>query len=125
MLSPRFSRPVRAGDTSYSFATRWVFASALAVALLLSTGRAFAQLPAGPWTVGQTFTNPVTSASTTVSGFINDPAGTPTAGTVSFVRSADGYVFLVKHLGAIVYNNDTPPVAFQIITEDTTAHTVE
>src|SRR5690606_36512695 len=38
----------------------------------------------------------------------------PTAGNTAFVRTADGYVFLVKTVGEKFYNNDNPPLEFQI-----------
>ncbi len=75
-------------------------------------------------TVGQLVTNPETGMSTTVSALITDPAGTPTAGNTAFVRTADGYVFLVKAVNEIVYNADTPPLGFKIISQDTMAKTV-
>ncbi|WP_108859959.1 autotransporter outer membrane beta-barrel domain-containing protein [Ruegeria sp. Alg231-54] len=52
---------------------------------------------------------------TTVSALIVDPASTPTAGTTAFVETADGYVFLVKDVGATIYNSDNPPLAFEIV----------
>ncbi|MBW7920843.1 MAG: autotransporter outer membrane beta-barrel domain-containing protein [Rubellimicrobium sp.] len=64
--------------------------------------------------MGQEVTNPATGDPTTVSGFLYDPAGTPTAGNVAFVRTADGYTFLVKTANQTFYNNDTPPVAYHI-----------
>ncbi|MDI1312213.1 hypothetical protein [Prosthecobacter sp.] len=67
----------------------------------------------------------MTNLSTTVSGFINDPVGTPTVGDVAFVKTANGYVFLVKTVGDLIYNNDDPPVAMKIVSKDTTAGTVE
>ncbi len=70
--------------------------------------------PSASSTVGQTVTNPVTSGTTTVSGLLVDPAGTPTPGAVAFVQTADGYTFLVKTSGQTFYNSDVPPVAFQV-----------
>lgn len=67
--------------------------------------------------VGGTVTNPVTGGSTTVTGLISDPAGTDTAGTTAFVRTADGYVFLVKDAGEKVYNSDDPPEVYEIVTK--------
>ena len=81
--------------------------------------------PSKTSTVGQTVANPPTGLSTTVSELITDPAGTPTAGDTAFVHTADGYVFLVKAVNEIVYNNDTPPLGFKIISQDTTAKTVQ
>lgn len=64
----------------------------------------------------------------TVSALIKDPAGTPTAGTTAFVLmgAAPGtvYAVLVKNVGDYVYNNDTLPLGFKILSKDTTAHTV-
>ncbi|MFM2143133.1 MAG: hypothetical protein RLZZ476_1677, partial [Verrucomicrobiota bacterium] len=54
-----------------------------------------------------------------------DPAGTPTAGTTAFVITADGYAFLVKPVGQIIYNQDVPPVGFVIVSENTTDKTVQ
>ncbi|KIC42137.1 hypothetical protein RA27_01665, partial [Ruegeria sp. ANG-R] len=65
--------------------------------------------------VGDTVNNPVTGLDTTVTGLIVDPASTPTAGTTAFVETADGYVFLVKAAGDTIYNDDNPPLAFQIV----------
>ena len=81
--------------------------------------------PSNASTVGESVTNPVTGMSTTVSALITDPAGTPTAGNTAFVRTADGYVFLVKAVNEIVYNNDSPPLGFKIISQDTMAQTVQ
>jgi len=76
-------------------------------------------------TVGQSVNNPVTSSTTTVSALIVDPVGTPTAGATAFVRTADGYIFLVKAVGEKVYNGDNPPIAFTILSKNTTTHTVQ
>ncbi|WP_395744507.1 hypothetical protein [Prosthecobacter sp.] len=84
--------------------------------------------PSGTSSVGDTVTNPVTGTSMTVSALIKDPAGTPTAGSTAFVLmgAAPGtvYAVLVKNVGDYVYNNDTPPLGFKILSKDTTAHTV-
>src|SRR3954451_19561637 len=71
--------------------------------------------PSSTSTVGATVTNPVTGLTTTVSALRVDPAGTPTAGTTAFVRTADGYAFLVKAVGQTIYNDATPPLGFVII----------
>ncbi|MBC2886317.1 autotransporter outer membrane beta-barrel domain-containing protein [Ochrobactrum sp. CM-21-5] len=70
--------------------------------------------PSKTSSIGQTVTNPVTGATTTVSALRIDPAGTATAGNTAFVETADGYTFLVKTAGEVFYNNDTPPVAFTV-----------
>ncbi|MBB5030574.1 autotransporter outer membrane beta-barrel domain-containing protein [Prosthecobacter vanneervenii] len=80
--------------------------------------------PSSTSTVGQTVSNPETGMSTKVSSLITDPVGTPTAGTTAFVRTEDGYVFLVKAVGDTVYNEDSPPVGFKILSKDTTTKTV-
>ncbi len=64
--------------------------------------------------VGDTVTNPVTGGSTKVSALIADPDGTPTKGNTAFVQTEDGYTFLVKTAGQIVYNNDSPADGFTI-----------
>ncbi len=71
-------------------------------------------------TVGMTVNNPVTSAATTVSALVVDPSGTATAGAVAFVKTADGYIFLVKEIGEVIYNGDSPPQGFLITAKDTT-----
>src|SRR5262249_38288682 len=75
--------------------------------------------------VGNPVTNPVTNQPTTVSALIVDPAGTPTAGTTAFVRTADGYVFLVKPAGQRIYNNDNPPLGFVIVSINTTTNVAQ
>jgi hypothetical protein len=75
--------------------------------------------------VGDTVTNPATGATTTVSALIVDPAGTPTAGATALVRTADGYVFVVKGVGQFIYNSDTPPLGFKIVSADAATHTVQ
>jgi len=69
-------------------------------------------------TVDQTVTNPATGSVTTVSELIKDPAGSSTAGTTAFVRTADGYVILVKAVGEQIYNNGTPPLEYTILDLD-------
>ena len=71
--------------------------------------------PSASSMVGDTVTNPLTGMTTTVSGLIVDPDGTPTAGATAFVQTADGDVFLVKATGEIIYNRDSPPLAFVIV----------
>ncbi len=76
-------------------------------------------------TIGQAVTNPVTGLETVVSDLIRDPAGTPTAGTLAFVQTADGYLFLVnKVANDIIYADETPPVGMRIVSIDNTAHTM-
>src|SRR5688572_24964927 len=109
--------------TARTFVRRALLASSFGPVLLaLSPGHALAQTAASQ--VGDTITNPVTGLSTTVSALILDPAGTPTAGNTAFVRTADGYTFLVKTVGQTIYNRDTPPIGFIIASVDNTAHTV-
>ncbi len=86
--------------------------------------------PSQSSTVGATVTNPVTGLATTVSELIVDPDGTPTAGESAFVRTADGYVFLVKGVGETFYNAEVTddngdPLAFLVISANATANTVE
>ncbi|MEO1244214.1 MAG: autotransporter outer membrane beta-barrel domain-containing protein [Pseudomonadota bacterium] len=80
--------------------------------------------PSDTSTIGQTVTNPVTGLTTTVSGLQLDPAGSPTVGETAFVQTADGYAFLVKDIGEFIYNNDTPPLPFEIVGPGATAGTV-
>ena len=80
--------------------------------------------PSDTSTVGQVVTNPITGLTTTVIGLQEDPAGSPTAGDTAFVQTADGYAFLVKSAGEFIYNNDTPPLAFEIVGPGATAGTV-
>ena len=75
--------------------------------------------------MGNTVTNPVTGLTTTVNALLVDPTGTPTAGTTAFVRTADGYAFLVKAVGQIIYNSDTPPLGFTIVSSNPAANTVQ
>ncbi len=96
----------------------------LLVLLLPTTLWAANPDPAKTSTIGLTVNNPVTSTATTVSSLVVDPTGTPTAGTVAFVKTADGYTFLVKAVGEVIYNGDTPPQGFTITAKDTTAKTV-
>ncbi len=101
----------------------------LATASLLVPAAGYAQTPppepSDTSTIGQTVTNPVTGMTTTVSGLITDPAGTPTAGDTAFVQTADGYAFLVKGAGDLFYNNGTPPLAFLIVGPGASPNTVE
>jgi archaellum component FlaG (FlaF/FlaG flagellin family) len=96
----------------------------IASAALVAAGAAPPD-PSKTSTVGQSVNNPATSTTTTVTALIVDPVGTPTAGTTAFVKTADGYIFLVKAVGEIVYNGDNPPLAFTILSKDTTTHTVQ
>ena len=75
--------------------------------------------PSDSSAVGETVTNPLTGFTTTVSFLRKDPTGTTTEGDTAWVDTADGYSFLVKDLNEIVYNEDDPPVAFQIVALDT------
>ena len=97
--------------------------------VILGSHSLFAQAPppapSSTSTVGQAVTNPVTNTATTVSSLMLDPAGTPTVGTTAFVITADGYAFLVKAVGQIIYNQDVPPVGFLIVSENTTNKTVD
>jgi len=81
--------------------------------------------PSSTSQVGDTVTNPVTGLTTTVSELLVDPAGTPTAGATAFVRTADGYAFLVKAVGQTIYNSDDPPLAFVIVSSDPATNTVQ
>ena len=112
---------------------RFSAALLVAVGLLAAPTAGFAQSPPPPppppepsdtSTVGQIVTNPVTGLTTTVIDLREDPAGTPTAGDTAFVQTADGYYFLVKDIGEFIYNDDTPPVAFEIVGPGGTADTV-
>ena len=80
--------------------------------------------PSGSSLVGDTVTNPETLLATTVSELIVDPVGTPTQGTTAFVRTADGYAILVKPVGQIIYNNDSPPLAYTILSQNIVTKTV-
>jgi hypothetical protein len=95
------------------------------LALLIPLPVWSADPPAANATVGQTVWNPITEENTTVSSLMKDPVGTPTAGTTAFVVTADGYAFLVKPVGSIIYNNDSPPSGFVIVQAGATANTVE
>ena len=94
-------------------------AALLSIQVAIGIPTAFAEDPPPPQpsktsSLGQTVTNPITGATTTVSALRVDPAGTATAGTTAFVQTADGYTFLVKTVGEQFYNADTPPTAFAI-----------
>lgn len=96
-----------------------VIATAFSLSVGLSAGQAMGQSTPAPEPsdssgAGDTVTNPVTGLETTVTDVLVDPAGTPTAGDVAFVQTADGYTFLVKAVGETFYNSDNPPVAFTI-----------
>ena len=108
---------------------RGVFWAFLVFAFLSVPTALFAQTappqPSKTSTVGQTVTNPVTGLTTTVGALLTDPTGTPTAGAVAFVETADGYAFLVKDVGEKFYNNDPTPLGFTIISQDTAAKTVQ
>jgi hypothetical protein len=84
-----------------------------------------APAPSSTSTLGETVTNPLTAVDTTVSALLVDPAGTPTAGATAFVRTADGYIFLVKAVGQTIYNGDAPPVGYSIVSKDTVTMTVK
>ncbi|MDB6005547.1 MAG: outer rane autotransporter barrel domain, partial [Prosthecobacter sp.] len=105
----------------------WRFAQCLFVSLFLSVTPVFAANPdpSSTSTLGMVVHNPATNATVTVTGFIVDPTGTPTAGTVAFVLTSDGYSFLVKPVGDLIYNSDDPPVAMKIISKDSAAGTVQ
>ncbi len=105
----------------------WRFVQCLCVGLLLSVTPVFAANPdpSNTSTLGMVVHNPATNAAVTVTGFIVDPTGTPTAGTVAFVLTSDGYSFLVKPVGDLIYNSDDPPVAMKIVSKDSAAGTVQ
>jgi hypothetical protein len=81
--------------------------------------------PSASSQVGDTVTNTLTGAVTTVTALIVDPAGKPTAGDTAFVQTADGYSFLVKSVGETFYNGDPDPVAFLIVAISGSTVTVE
>ena len=81
--------------------------------------------PSSSSAVGESVTNPATGEVTTVTALIVDPVGTPTAGNTAFVVTADGYAILVKAVGEIIYNNDSPPLGFTIMSQNTVAQTVQ
>jgi len=114
---------------------RFTAALLVTVGLLAAPSAGFAQSPPPPppppppepsdtSTVGQVVTNPITGMTTTVIDLRQDPAGTPTAGDTAFVQTADGYYFLVKDIGEFIYNDDAPPLAFEIVGPGATADTV-
>ncbi len=114
-LSGRAGRPRARIRTSWqAFLIVWL------LAVVVSTHAALAQSdpppppPSASSQVNDEVTNPVTGGVTTVESLRLDPASTDTAGDVAFVRTADGYVFLVKGVGETFYNNDNPPVGFTI-----------
>jgi hypothetical protein len=88
----------------------------IVLVLMLLSQQAAAQsaLPA----VATTFVNPITGLNTTVTGYIYDPANTPTAGDVAFYQTVDdpapgettgvGYTFLYKTVGQTFYNDVDP-----------------
>ncbi|MEM6467328.1 MAG: hypothetical protein AAF679_12620, partial [Pseudomonadota bacterium] len=79
--------------------------------------------PSQSSTVGQTVTSPKTGNTTTVTGLVQDPAGTPTAGTTAFVETAEGNVFLVKSAGDLIYNDDG--LAYEIVSISGTTMTLD
>jgi hypothetical protein len=79
--------------------------------------------------LNQSVTNPATGETTVVTGLIADPAGTPTANATAFVTTADGWTFLVKDVGELVYTTKVDeetnePRSLLIVSADATAHTV-
>ncbi len=99
----------------------------LALLLLASPTALWSANPPAPSKtskVGDSVTNPANNQTTTVTALVVDPVGTPTAGTTAFVETADGYAILVKAVNEKIYNNDTPPLGFTILSQDTTAKTV-
>jgi hypothetical protein len=103
---------------------RW---ACLALLFLASSTALWAANPPAPSNtskVGDSVTNPANGNTTTVTALVVDPVGTPTAGATAFVETADNYAILVKAVGEIIYNNDSPPVGFTILSQDTTAKTV-
>lgn len=112
----------RIGGTHGSLSKLFAAARALALILFICAANgndaAFADDPPPPPSkssiVGDTVTNPITNQPTKVTKLIVDPAGTPTQGTTAFVQTEDGFTFLVKEVGEFFYNNDIPPLAFEI-----------
>jgi len=110
--------------------SKWVFSFIFLILLCLAAlpNLVYAEdpppEPSKTSTVGEIVTNPVTGETTTVSGLIVDPVGTGTAGDTAFVQTLDGYVFLVKVVGETIYNKDTPPLAFDIVSLGLTPNTV-
>ena len=125
----RSSRNSSAGRSPSSAVDLWQSLQEILIcgllSIMVSAGAALAQpAPSATSTVGSAVTNPVTSTATTVTALRLDPAGTPTAGDVAFVETADGYIFLVKSPGEFFYNNDNPPIAFEIVSIAGTTATI-
>jgi uncharacterized protein YhjY with autotransporter beta-barrel domain len=118
--SGRFVSGVQARCTSLLHKTCFVLLLLAVPAALWAADPA----PSKTSKVGDSVTNPVTGLSTKVTAVVVDPAGTPTAGTTAFVQTLDGYSILVKALTEKIYNNDSPPLGFTILSQDTTAKTV-
>ena len=75
--------------------------------------------------VGDTVLNVVTGADTTISELILDPAAAPGDPALAFVKTADGNVILVRNkVNDVIYNNDSPPIAFVVVTSDAATKTV-
>ncbi|EGJ10215.1 outer membrane autotransporter, partial [Rubrivivax benzoatilyticus JA2 = ATCC BAA-35] len=68
--------------------------------------------------------NPLTGLDVTVTELVLDPAGTPTAGSVAYVRTSDGYVFVVKEVGELLYGPGASPQALTILARDAAANAV-
>lgn len=119
-----FGCPLKKVSNSEPRLTVLVSMILVTVLLFISTS-SYAQDPPPPEPssssqLNEEVTNPITGLTTTVTGLIADPPGTPTDGATAFVQTLDGYVFLVKGIGELVYNSDDPPVAFEIIGAATT-----
>ncbi|MFO7855003.1 MAG: hypothetical protein R6V44_07260, partial [Paracoccaceae bacterium] len=109
----------------------------LPATVLLSAGEPKADDPPSPppppsdtSAIGDEVTNPVTGETTTVTDLRVDPESTPTAGETAFVETADGYAFLVKEVGEVIYNGDVEnedgePLGFRIASKDEAAGTVK
>ena len=96
------------------FSLRYLAVTLAMVALLGAKPADAADPPSASSTVGETVTNPITPLDTPVTNLLVDPASAPTAGDTAFVQTADGYTFLVKGVGEVFYNQDTPPEPFTI-----------
>jgi hypothetical protein len=81
--------------------------------------------PTAATIVGDTVTNVVTGADTTVTELILDPPAAPGDPALAFVRTADGHVILVRNqVNDVIYSNDPTPIAFVVVATDATAKTV-
>lgn len=116
VFHPGQIRPAQVLHAPLSRVLKLVLSAILIVAI---SGGAWGQddppEPSKDSVIGDTVVNTLTGETTTVSELIVDPEGTDTAGETAFVRTADGYIFLVKEPGEKVYEIGEPPQTYVVV----------